>query len=160
MDLIAVLQLSSASKLDATLVNMMKIYGFVPRIFTRDEFHFYLDSLFSGIITTAVTKGQRVPLKELRGKRIKDEDISNLISEIFEEGEDLLERQVFVDRVLAHADISGLFKYFQEAYTESSKYCKKRAMELIQVSTSVRTWVYEMVKDAVYKAEGEPIQQK
>ena len=58
MDLISVLQLASASKLDATLDSMMKIFGFVQRVFTKDEFHFYLDSLLSGIICTAVVKGK------------------------------------------------------------------------------------------------------
>ena len=58
MDLISILQLSSASKLDISLDSMMKIYGFVQRVFTKDEFHFYLDSLLSGIICTGIVKGK------------------------------------------------------------------------------------------------------
>uniref|UniRef100_A0A7S3JC47 Uncharacterized protein n=1 Tax=Euplotes harpa TaxID=151035 RepID=A0A7S3JC47_9SPIT len=107
MDLIAVIQLASSSKLDATIASMMRIYGFVAKIFTRDEFHFYLDSLFSGIINTALVTGKRVPLKELRGKRVKEEDIEKLVSDIFE-AEEVLERNLFTDRLIAHDELGPL----------------------------------------------------
>ena len=59
MDLIAIIQLASLSKPEATLTYMMKIFGFVNKIFSRDEFHFYLDSLFAGIINTAIVSNEK-----------------------------------------------------------------------------------------------------
>ena len=91
----------------------MKIFGFVPSIFTKDEFHFYLDSLFSGIITTGILKGEKAPLNEYRGVRVKSEDIEVLVGGIFEEDCELLEREIFITKFLEHPEIGPIFKYFQ-----------------------------------------------
>mmetsp|Transcript_27160 Transcript_27160/g.24040 ORF Transcript_27160/g.24040 Transcript_27160/m.24040 type:complete len:148 (+) Transcript_27160:188-631(+) len=116
MDLFSIIQLSSVSKIEGTILNMMKIFGFVTKIFTRDEFNFYLDSLFSGIITTAITKGNKVPHKEMKGYRVRNEDIEALVTDIFGE-EELLDRENFTIKFQNHPELYPMFKYFQDRYT-------------------------------------------
>ena len=111
--MLSVIQLACASKLDMTIMNMMKYFGFVPKIFTRDEFHFYLDSLFSGIILSGVLAGHRTPLKDMREKRVKTEDIEQFVTDIFDQ-EEILERELFAKKFMEHRELGPVYKYFQE----------------------------------------------
>ncbi|CAI2379470.1 unnamed protein product [Moneuplotes crassus] len=154
MDLISVLQLASNSKVELTVLNFMKIFGFVQKIFTKDEFHFYLDSLFSGIMASGILNGDRNPHPDFRGARVLSEDIESLVLDIFE-GEEILERDLFSKRFLEHSELGPMFIYFQGCYTACSKYLKQKAMELIHLNTAIRIWVYEWVKAAVVQSEGE-----
>jgi hypothetical protein len=152
MDMLSIIQLASVSKLDMTIMNMMKYFGFVPKIFTRDEFYFYLDSIFAGVMITGVLQGHKIPLKDMRDKRVQTEDIEKFVTDIFEQ-EELLERETFAQKFMEHKELGPLFKYLQESYTESSKYSKQHAMELVKVNQQVRRWVYDWIKDAVTKSE-------
>lgn len=111
--MLSIIQLACASKLDMTIMNMMKYFGFVPKIFTRDEFHFYLDSLFAGVIITGVLQGHKAPLKEMRDKRVQTEDIEAFVTDIFDQ-EELLERELFAQKFMEHKELGPLYKYFQE----------------------------------------------
>lgn len=65
----------------------------------------------------------------------------------------MLEREEFVTKFLQHKELGPMFEYFQLQYTESSKYCKSRAMELIHIHQMVHKLMYEIVKNAVYSVE-------
>ena len=98
-------------------------------------------------------KENKAPIKEFRGKRVNEKDIEILVSEIFEDNEEVLERQAFTHKLIEHPELGEMFKYFQEAYVESSKYWKTRAMEIIQIQQMVHLLIYQIVKDAALKAE-------
>ena len=68
------------------------------------------------------SKVNKEPIKEFRGKRVSEKDIEALVSEIFEDNEEVLERQTFTHKLIEHPELGELFKYFQEVYVESSKY--------------------------------------
>ena len=144
---------SETAKYEGTLNYMMKIFAFAKNMFLKDEFHFYLDTLFTGIMNTGVVQGEKEPIKEFRGKRVYQNDIEKLVDEIFGPEDEALDRQVFIEKLLVHDELGPMFKYFQDSYSGSSKYCKSRAMEMIHINQMILKLLYEIVKKSVYKVE-------
>ena len=69
MELFATILLSIDGKLETILSNMMIIFGFSnENEFSRDEFHFFLDCLFRGLLKLLIPKGFRKPVHP--GKKI------------------------------------------------------------------------------------------
>ena len=84
---------------------------------------------------------------------MSEKDIENLTGEVFDTKEELFDRQVFIDKLFSHPELGPMFEYFQKSYTESSKYWKSRAMELIHINQMLYKLIYEIVRNAVYSVE-------
>ena len=79
LELFAVILISIQGKFDTIISNMMIIFGFNnDNDFSRDEFHFFLDCLFRGLLKLAIPKGSKVPTNP--GKKIVTKDIECLVS--------------------------------------------------------------------------------
>jgi hypothetical protein len=69
MELFAPILISIQGKLETILQNMMIIFGFSSENdFSRDEFHFFLDCLFKGLMKLLVPKGSKKPINN--GKKL------------------------------------------------------------------------------------------
>ena len=79
LELFAVLLLSIEGKVDALCDNIITIFGWADtdKSIHRFEFHYFLDSLFRGILGLIVSKGEQMPAK--RGNRVESKEIIKLV---------------------------------------------------------------------------------
>ena len=74
MELFALIFLALEGKMETKLNNAMNFFGFNHRSeFARDEFHYYLDCLFRGIMKFAIPSGSKTPT--MAGKNVRQGDI-------------------------------------------------------------------------------------
>ena len=78
MELLAVIFIGLQGKYEIKLSNSMFAFGFSnPSEFTKDEAHFYFDSLFRGLMKVCIPRGHSKPI--LAGKRVASSDIDGIV---------------------------------------------------------------------------------
>ena len=149
--------LALEGKMETKLNNAMNFFGFNHRSeFARDEFHYYLDCLFRGIMKFAIPAGSSKPI--MAGKSVRQEDIEDLVSQVFPSGVDVIDREQFISQVFKKRQFYALLDYFQQTFEESLKACRKKLIERLQITQLVRRLMLDMQK-AVY-AEIKVIEEK
>ena len=129
LELFSVILMSIEGKADVVSMNIMTIFGFSEENgFTRDEFFFFVDTLFRGLMSLSIAKEDNQPTN--RGKFVKNEDIEDLVKEVFADS-DRLDRQQFVKRFMVSKTIFGMFNYFHETLYKAVLAHKQRNFERI-----------------------------
>jgi hypothetical protein len=110
--------------------NMMVIFGFGnEREFSRDEFHFFLDCLFRGLFkllivtlpdqvdkppepATSIWERERLKPAPLHpGKRLAPGEIDKLVSQVFPNNIEIMERSDFIELMQPSKEISEILTY-------------------------------------------------
>mmetsp|Transcript_32269 Transcript_32269/g.31559 ORF Transcript_32269/g.31559 Transcript_32269/m.31559 type:complete len:129 (-) Transcript_32269:588-974(-) len=98
LELLAVILISLEGKFDIILQNIMGIFGFCdPQEFHIDEFHYFLDCLFRGMLKLAIPKKERRPING--GKKIPSNEVNMLVMQIFPKDVSTLKRIQFVEQM-------------------------------------------------------------
>ncbi len=121
LELLAPIVISTNGSWENIMSNMMMIFCFGTETeFTRDEFHFFLDSLFRGLLKLLIVKppgytytANRKKLVALHpGKKLASADIEGLVSQVFPNNIDIIERVDFIE-LMKNKEISELILYFK-----------------------------------------------
>jgi len=93
LELFAILLMCIEGKVDALCDNIITIFGWADtdKSLHRFEFHYFLDSLFRGILGLIITKGEQMPTK--RGFRVSSKEIIKLVQAVFGEADSLDKEQ-------------------------------------------------------------------
>ncbi|CDW83191.1 UNKNOWN [Stylonychia lemnae] len=170
LEIFAVILISIQGKFEIILQNMMTIFGFNnENEFSRDEFHFFLDCMFRGLLKLAIPKGSKKPIHP--GKKMTQSDIETLVSQIFPNNIDLIERSDFIERMTPSKDITQMIQYFHTTCLQSVVDYRQRILDRIQITHFVRKLlldvtrsVYAKIKEIedlkAIKAKEEEIKQK
>lgn len=99
LELFAAIVISTQGKWESMMQNMMMIFGFgAEGEFSRDEFHFFLDCLFRGLLKLLIVKPPQIKYSKKRleplnpGKRLSNSDIEKCVAQIFPNNIDIIER--------------------------------------------------------------------
>lgn len=77
LELFSVILISLEGKIEVILNNIMGIFGFSdPNLFMLEEFHFFLDCLFRGLMKLLISKKDKKP--SFSGKKIFSNEIEQL----------------------------------------------------------------------------------
>ncbi len=131
MDFLGVVLLAVKGSVEDMIQNVLLIWSHTGKFITRDEYHYYLDSLTSGIIIVGLSKAKIS--KGDRARRVKSEDIEVLTESVFGK-EDELSHDVFKERLLKDKRVKGLLG-LQEKFREANLRMKKTKLDLIQIRT-------------------------
>mmetsp|Transcript_5514 Transcript_5514/g.3882 ORF Transcript_5514/g.3882 Transcript_5514/m.3882 type:complete len:228 (+) Transcript_5514:88-771(+) len=147
LELVSVILMSIEGKPDVISMNIMLIFGFHEETgFTRDEFFFFIDTLFRGLMSLSITKDDKQPVN--RGKFIRNEDIEDLVKEVFA-NEERLDRPSFVKKFLVSKTMYNIFIYFHEALYKAVLAVKQRNQDRIQMKAYLRRMLNELQKSAI-----------
>jgi hypothetical protein len=59
-------------------LDLMMLFGFAESdMFSRDEFHYFLDCMFRGLLCLLIQVNEKMPLH--RGSKLQDQDIAFLV---------------------------------------------------------------------------------
>jgi hypothetical protein len=123
----------------------MMIFGFeYPDKFTKDEFHYFLDSFFQGICSFVICTGHETP--HLRGTGLKDADIASLVDHVFPSKKQIIERSEFVTLFEASEQISEITTYLGEQMQIAIKENQQRNIERTHIRALLRKTFLDMFK--------------
>lgn len=140
----------------------MVIFGFGNEgEFSRDDFHFFLDCLFRGFLKLLIvshnlpphtsepislwTRRKQIPLYPRRN--LSPVDLEKLVSQIFPNNIDIVERSDFIELMSHSKEICKLMKYIHERCLGQVGFYRSKILERIQVTQSIRRLLLEVQKN-------------
>ena len=120
MELLTVLAFSAKGNFSQLMENIVLVFGFESEgDITKDEYHFFLDCLFRGIMKLTCPKGCKDP--PLKGRRVIQTDLAKAAAELFSTGEGKMNKKVFIDQCNSLNDgiTIKMLKYFNESLMDS-----------------------------------------
>ena len=129
----------------------------------RFEFHYFLDSLFRGLLGLIVLKGNKMP--EKRGVMVNAEEIERIVCQVYGENE-FLDKEALPKTFLEVKELLTMFGFFARNLQGAVKLQKKRNWDKLQRNAQLRmmkAWMPTFIRDvlikgAVEKSEGQKIQ--
>jgi len=128
LEVFAPIVISTQGSWTTIMQNIMSIFGFGAETeFSRDEFHFFIDCLFRGLFKLLIVKpqgykytsGRKRLLPLHSGKKLASKDIEKLVSQVFPNNIDILDRADFMELMQPTKEISELLTYFHEKCNQS-----------------------------------------
>lgn len=120
MELLTVFAFSAKGNFSQLMENVVLVFGFSQEgEITKDEYHFFLDCFFRGIMKLTTPKGCTEP--PLKGRRIMQQDLAKSAAELFSAGEGKMNKKVFVDQCNSLNDglAMKMLKYFNQCLMDS-----------------------------------------
>ncbi|TNV83891.1 hypothetical protein FGO68_gene8671 [Halteria grandinella] len=154
LELFAPILISIQGKWETILTNAMVIYGFnCETEFSRDEFHFFLDCFFRGLLkllivvdkADPVLRGpalsifsRKKPVPLHAGKRLSPPDLDKLVSQVFPPNIEVLERADFIEAMKQPKEIAEYIKYFNEMFLKSVAAFRQKILDRIHITQFIR----------------------
>ena len=130
----------------------MTFFGFSDQDkFTADEFHFFLNCLFRGVCSLAITNSNKMPNN--RGCFVSDKDIDILVSSVFRKDSHELSRTLFQSTFFESKTISIIINYLESMFQEAILKHQARLANRRDGNQIVRTLINQLKRDVFEKID-------